>query len=52
MEGTDVEQIVSTTTRRKPRKQGNEQAEGMGGEDEEDFFEDELELVEYATDRV
>ena len=51
-EGTDMEQIVSTTTRRRPRKHDAQLDGSTTGGDEEDFFEDDLDVVEFATDRV
>ena len=49
----EAEQIVSTTRRRKAKKRGNDAGDSQVlGEGQEEFFEDELEVLDFAADRV
>jgi hypothetical protein len=51
-DGDEAEQIVSTTRRRKAKKQSNDPGGTQVLGDQEEFFEDELEVLDFAADRV
>lgn len=48
----DTEQIVSTTRRRKTKRRPDDPNDTQDSVEQEDFFEDDLEVLDFAADRV